>query len=272
MESKRENGRRGWRRLLLLAPLLLAGLLSPALAQDCKEAPVENCPSLYLQRCRSDAAFRDANSAECLRRQRIPTAASDPPACRQSAACVKSEAQKACLETAKREGIVTSIDEFFKACGLVNCPDNLEDIKSEFESITRRVNDELKNYGDLLNLDPANIDSRQALCKYTREQMSSFKKQANSDRGKLIEPTRRLAILRTCSEYIVVFVENAKRDWAGGLRDSLIRDARRDSEEARQEGSKAETQIQKLESAPKKVEELSEIHNLGCKRSSTSHL
>lgn len=241
--------------------LMLFCLPGTVFAAKCEMPGIETCPNLYVERCHTDKKFLAAHSADCFRA--ISPGQSDSPECQafDPANC----AQNDCIEKAKKEGISVDIQGFLAECGMPKCPQQLKDIQKEYKNIANRLKAEFVKYDDILKLNPKNIIEPSALCKYTPEQLANYEKLANADRATLNKATGRLTFLRKCSKYVINFIENARRDgWNAELRDSIIRKAVKDSDNARKEGNKAEREIQNLKEAPQRIKDLREIYDLAC--------
>lgn len=243
----------------VVMPLATSAPAALAQTRSCTLPPIQECPTLYEDRCRNDKTFRtssDANSEACL--SVILGEAQDQPHCAQINA-------SACEPVACDDPDMHPLKRFYCENGFPDCPVNITVLEQGFQDVLTNLNTTLAPYEDLIALDPGTLGSQAELCQYSTNEISSFEERARVDSGSLGQYTQQLQDLRQCNTLIGQFMEAPPPEnisdqlWAS-IKGSLVDQIQA---VATQEGS-VKSRIEELEQSPQKIADLSFVHQMVC--------
>lgn len=242
------------------AALALLAFSSQASAQECVRPSIGECPSLYVQECRDDEAFRSGNALSCL------DALSGKPdaescAAYDAAACAPPD----CSD------VDDPIDAHFCKSNMMTCPRSIPDLVDGYDSVLALLDVALEPYAGLIALNPREIGDKDQLCAFSGGQLEEFKSLAEQDTENLSDYRADLSQLLACANTMNEFIEGGPPEviseelW-DGIRSLLVEGMT----QLKQREGAVYTRIEKLEGAPKRIRDLTLAYNLACRRSNPS--
>ena len=244
----------------VLFAVFVAGFSFKAQAQlqNCTIPSIDDCPSMYVERCKSDDAFRNEgeNVFKCF-----------------DAISGKTEDQAYCstvnVEDCKvidcNDPTLHPLEAFYCRKGAPNCPVNIGELQNGFDKVLLNLDETLKPYGDLIELDPEKLGDVEELCEYKTTEVKDLQQQATQDNSGLDDKTRELAALVQCNGLVNEFMESEPPEgvsaalWANikNLFDAQI-------EKVNQRSGAIKSKMESLQSAPGKIAALKFVHDIAC--------
>lgn len=244
---------------------LLLALPGAALAQQsqCPKMTLELCPNHFADRCRSEKAFQDDNTAICL--DIILGRAKDDPVCAQydAVAC-------ATLESARgEERDCSAIKDPFEraACEdqFPECAESANALVTESGTLITQVKAELDRYSDLLNLNLDSVADKDRLCAFTRETLTKYYNDATADSSAIRLLETNAGGIQACAAEIELWVEKTSLATTDDkLQDSLIRETREQLKPLKGLRTELNDSVRRLGEAEPKIFSLIKFHNRFC--------
>lgn len=196
-----------------------------------------------------DQAFRAQHAFECL--QISNGDRQDDPTCSEVTAC----------DQRPQDALWTHLCR----AGLPNCTSNIPQLNHQLSVVLDQLKGALAPYADLIALDLDEVGTIEKLCSYALEEIETLQAQATSQRKNLNSYRDGVEMLKQCAAETERFMQGSKppeltdqlwQDIAGLLIEPM-------KEFRKQEGI-VETEIDKLDGAPRQIAGLRMAFNMAC--------
>lgn len=246
------------KKLVAISLALTFGAAVPVVAQQpgCVMPAISVCPNLYIDRCRTDAAFRGSAPLQCS--EALAGKAKDAPECAKfdPNSCVVMDCEDTSLHPLKA---------FYCRQGYPACPQRIPELQKSFDEALSSLSQTLTPLQELTQLDPASIPDTEQLCSFSTDRIEVLQQQAQAAQDAIEQDASNLLLFRECNRLTVEFLDSPPPENISNTLWENIRTVLSDQIRgvSRRQGE-VDSSIEALKQAPQKIRDLRLVHDFAC--------
>lgn len=230
-----------------------------ALAQEnqCRRPSFEACPNLYIDDCKSNLTFQEANVKQCVRVLAGNIETSEACSAYDPSLCVQADCSA--------EGL-NPLQVFYCENAQPECPANIEVMQQEFDQVLTQLTGTLDPYNELIELDIGDIDTPGKLCAYPADEVLRLEILAKDDQDGIEEYRGQLGFLRQCNQLFNEFMEGPppSKEIPVALWEQMKTNLSDQIKNVASKEGRVNTEVELLQSAPEKISSLKFLHDITC--------